>query len=455
MQSLTLCLSSSLMEQPFVLASQRLGLSLRTVQNVESLDFAAQDSDWTIVYGSMENVQNIAQRCIRQGKNPRTHLIRVIDQAWEQYFFHDLPIFASVVIPKSEADAIHLLRKLAKAKDFAQPVAAAPAKNNQQASAVDWIRASPQLAVTLNNIYKIATKPVDILMFGETGSGKDMLAKHIHQVSLRKGNFVHINCAALPDQLIESELFGVEAGAYTGATRSRPGKIELADGGTLYLDEIDSMSLVCQAKLLTTLQERGAERLGGNKFVKSSFRVIASTKIDLTEQVSKGLFRQDLLFRIEVVTLPIPPLRQRMEDIPLLFELFCQESAKLYECETPDIPPEIRAALLMHDWPGNVRELKASAERFVLGMPLTRTKVDESTKAHPGLKVMLKEYEKRLIEQALSANDQVVAKAAEALRMTPHNLYYRIKQIGIRLSSAEVDKAKQSDGIASAASQNR
>jgi DNA-binding NtrC family response regulator len=432
MQSITLCLESPTLEQPFVMACQALGINLRIVNGTQASLFKGASSDWTIVSGSLDQLQLYAKDCISNGKNPRTHLVRVIDQAWGQYFFHDLPVFASIVAPANEQDATHVLNKLSKAKDFLRQNSL-PSADSDVATrkSEEWIKASPQLATTFEMIHRVATKPVDILVFGETGSGKDILAKYIHATSARKGNFVHINCAALPDQLIESELFGVEAGAYTGATKSRPGKIEHADGGTLYLDEIDSMSLLCQAKFLTALQDRGAERLGGNKFIKSSFRVIASTKVDLSEHVAQGKFRQDLLFRIQVVTLNLPPLRQRMQDIPLLFEYFCTESAKLYEVPTPEIPAEVRHALLTHNWPGNVRELKATAERFVLGMPLTRVSQHTSNTGQPSLKEALREYERQLIRQALQANNGVVIEAAKVLGLSQHNLYYRMKQLGV------------------------
>ena len=236
----------------------------------------------------------------------------------------------------------------------------------------------------------------------------------------------------MPDQLIESELFGVEAGAYTGANKTRAGKIEHADDGTLYLDEIDSMSLACQAKLLTALQDRGAERLGGNKFIRSNFRVLASTKLDLSELVKREEFRQDLLFRIQVIAVFIPPLRQRLEDIHTLFRYFCQTAADLYELPLPDIPHEVAAALLSHTWPGNVRELKATAERYVLGMPFDKEGDIKKMSSNTPLKEALKAFEKQLIVQAIDSSKGHIATAADYLGLSQHNLYYRMKQLGVK-----------------------
>jgi two-component system C4-dicarboxylate transport response regulator DctD len=290
---------------------------------------------------------------------------------------------------------------------------------------------SPAMLSALDMAARVAPLPVDILIQGETGTGKDTFARWIHEMSKRKGQFVHINCAALPEQLIESELFGVEAGAFTGALKSRIGKLEYAHEGTLYLDEIDSMPVISQAKLLRALQDRGAERLGGHRFIQCEFRVIASTKLELNEQVELGRFRQDLLFRLNVVNLFLPPLRQRSEDIPALFQYFCQQAVLRFKVEMPKIESNTISRLLKMRWPGNVRELKAQAERFVIGVE-TSTLL-EGTDEDSSLKEALRRYEKQLIESALKQNASSVKVAAEALKTSPHALYYRMKQLGIKV----------------------
>src|SRR5436190_9996871 len=189
---------------------------------------------------------------------------------------------------------------------------------------------------------RIAPLPVDVLLQGETGAGKDMLAREIHKWSGRPGKFIAINCAAIPEQLAESELFGYEAGAFTGAVRAREGKLEAADKGTLYLDEIDSMPLGSQAKLLRALQERGVERLGGSRFYRADFRVIASTKVAIPELVQSGNFRADLYFRLNVIKIRIPSVRDSRERILPLFERFVAEAASRYNLSPPAIDGALR-----------------------------------------------------------------------------------------------------------------
>ena len=218
-------------------------------------------------------------------------------------------------------------------------------------------------------VLDLAGLPVNVLIRGETGSGKELVARCLHDFGPRaKKPFVALNCAAIPEQLFEAELFGHESGAFTGAQGKRIGKLEYADGGTLFLDEIESMPLAQQVKLLRVLQEQKLERLGSNQSIKVDLRIIAATKPDLLDEARAGRFREDLAYRLTVAQLRLPPLRERREDIPLLFEHFAQSAAeRLGRSFTPLSGPAL-GRLLSHDWPGNVRELANVAERQVLGL---------------------------------------------------------------------------------------
>jgi two-component system C4-dicarboxylate transport response regulator DctD len=218
-------------------------------------------------------------------------------------------------------------------------------------------------------VLDLAGLPVNVLIRGETGSGKELVARCLHDFGPRaKKPFVALNCAAIPEQLFEAELFGHESGAFTGAQGKRIGKLEYADGGTLFLDEIESMPLAQQVKLLRVLQEQKLERLGSNQSIKVDLRIIAATKPDLLDEARAGRFREDLAYRLTVAQLRLPPLRERREDIPLLFEHFAQSAAERLGRSFAPLSGPALGRLLSHDWPGNVRELANVAERQVLGL---------------------------------------------------------------------------------------
>ena len=293
---------------------------------------------------------------------------------------------------------------------------------------------------------RIAPLAVDVLLHGETGVGKDVLAREIHRASGRPGKFIAVNCAAIPEQLAESELFGYEAGACTGAVRSREGKLEAADKGTLYLDEVDSMPLASQAKLLRALQERGIERLGSSRFHRSDFRVVASTKASLPELVQQGQFRQDLYFRLNVITLRIPALRDTPQRILALFQEFVAEASERHGVVPPVVDAMLRARLLEHPWPGNVRELRNVAERHTLGFPaFDEEPVAMPTVAMPAsaapavdrgasLRDQIRAFEREVIVGTLKQHQGSVARASAQLQVPPNTLYYRIKTLGIQFT---------------------
>ena len=289
----------------------------------------------------------------------------------------------------------------------------------------------PEVLRAIITAQKIARITVDIVIEGETGVGKDTLARKIHAISGRPGRYIAVNCAAVPENLVESEFFGVDPGAFTGAMKARPGKIEAANNGTLYLDEIDSMPIWMQAKLLRALQERGCERLGSTRFIPSDFRTIASSRVPLERMVAQGHFRSDLYYRLNVVSLKLPALRNRASDVPKLFQRFVRQACDVMKLPYPTMTPEVESALAIYDWPGNLRELRAAASRFSLNQPPVpnKTPLDNSLP----LKDRMRGIERALIASALERHSGSVQHASQELKIPPYTLYYRVKALGIGL----------------------
>jgi len=291
---------------------------------------------------------------------------------------------------------------------------------------------SPRMSRIRDLVATLGTTTADVLILGETGTGKELVARCLHDGSSRRdGNFVAINCGGLPESLVDGELFGHAAGAFTGAAKARVGKLEHADGGTLFLDEIESMPLAAQIKLLRVLQERSLERLGSNKTIPIDCRVVAATKVDLRDLADRGLFRADLYYRLAVATLELPPLRQRREDIGLLFEFFAAQAATRYGRPKPHLDGDRLRSLLVHDWPGNVRELRNAADRWVLGLsgegPWT-VAADETT---AGFSETVDAFERMLITEALARNGMSLARTCEDLRIPKTTLFDKIRRLGI------------------------
>jgi DNA-binding NtrC family response regulator len=282
-------------------------------------------------------------------------------------------------------------------------------------------------------LLRVAATPVDVLVVGETGTGKELVARALHDFSGRSGPFVAINCAALPEALMESELFGHERGAFTGAAAARVGRIAFAHRGTLFLDEIEAMPASLQAKLLRVLQEREVQRLGSNQTQAVDVRVVAASNALLAPMIDAGDFRSDLFYRLATVTLSLLPLRERPEDILSLFEHFTAGAALRFELEPQPRPPELTERLLAHRWPGNARELKSAAERHVLGLPPLAGAALGPGDADGGASLArsLERVEAQLIRDALARHQGRVEAACGDLGISPATLYRKLKQHGL------------------------
>jgi DNA-binding NtrC family response regulator len=324
-------------------------------------------------------------------------------------------------------------------------------------------------------IEKVAETDATVLIRGESGTGKELVAREIHERSLtrRSGAFVAVNCAALPSELIESELFGHEKGAFTGAAARRRGKFEQADGGTLFLDEIGDMSANVQAKLLRALEERRIERLGGNDSIPVNVRIVSATHRPLEQEITAGNFRADLFYRLRVVTIDIAPLRERREDIPLLAESFARQSAERYHLPLRPLGQSALRRLLAYDWPGNVRELRNTIERAVIlaeGEELTardlpdeiipgpineRSRSAAEAEEPDALRVPFtedfrtdrREFERRYIARCLDESGGNVTRAASILGMHRQSLQHKLRELGLarRYVSVGGDAQEKSD----------
>jgi two-component system, NtrC family, C4-dicarboxylate transport response regulator DctD len=272
-----------------------------------------------------------------------------------------------------------------------------------------------------------------VVIYGETGTGKDMVARCLHDHSdRRRANYVPLNCGGLPEALAESELFGHEVGAFTGATRVRIGKFEHAHGGTLFLDEIESMPMAVQIKFLRALQERSIEHVGSNKPIAVDCRVIAAAKEDLKVLSDKQKFRADLYYRIGVAFIELPPLRERREDIPLLFEHFVLLAASRYQRAAPLLTSAQLGELMAHSWPGNVRELRNVADRFVLGLFGDRLNLTASGHVSgSSLPEQVEQFERSMIQEELRRHHGDVSLCAKALGVPKQTLYDKLRRLGI------------------------
>lgn len=290
---------------------------------------------------------------------------------------------------------------------------------------------SPLMVEFRHRLRAVAATDADILILGATGTGKEVAARAMHDISERADRpFVPINCAALPATLIESELFGHELGAFPGALRPRYGKFEHARGGTILLDEIGAMPLELQARLLRVVQDRTITRLGSNEPIELDVRFIATSKVDLEQEVAAGRFRADLFYRLNVVTLHLPPLSARREDLPSLFLQLVGEATARYRRDEADVPQDVIGEVIRRDWPGNVRELRNAADRFVLGLGIDNAVVGE-TAAVQDLAQQMADYERGVIAAALHAHRGSLKPVYEGLGISRKTLYEKMQKHGL------------------------
>ena len=317
-------------------------------------------------------------------------------------------------------------------------------KGEVQGGGWQLVGGSDAMKTVKHLVERVAQTPATVLIQGESGTGKELVAQAIHTLSPRvDGPFIRVNCAALTETLLESELFGHEKGAFTGAHARKLGRFELADGGTLFLDEIGELSFNVQAKLLRVLQERTLERVGGEKTIKVDVRIIAATNRDLLQEAQKGWFREDLYYRLSVFPISIPPLRKRREDIPYLAEHFLKKLKTYGHSKT--LGPGVLTQLMTYDWPGNVRELENVVERMAIisqgaiigvdGLLVYNTisKEEKGTGLFvlPREGVSLEEIEKSFLQQAMEQTGGNQSQAAKRLGLSRHAFLYRLEKYGI------------------------
>jgi DNA-binding NtrC family response regulator len=310
---------------------------------------------------------------------------------------------------------------------------------------------SPKMLKVFDLIRSLAETDSGVMITGETGTGKELVARAIHNLSRRKSKqFVAINCGAFPDTLLESELFGYEKGAFTGAVQSRAGKIELADGGTLFLDEIEAMAAPMQVKLLRVLQEREVERLGGNRKVKIGMRVIAATNVDLSLCLARGTLREDFYYRINVIPIQLPALRERLEDLPLLIDHILSRHPVAIEKKIRQVTPKVLDQMLAYHWPGNIRELENILERAIVksqgevieivDLPAPPQRIIDSWYAGNGnreisLKQWLSNSEKEYLRSLLIKYKGSISSTAKEAKVDNKTLYRKMRRHGLHKES--------------------
>lgn len=430
MTELTLCIESDELKYRLRAAAILMQASVHELSLAELLARRTLPSHWILVDYGLDAIGALIERFKSLGRRPESQIIRFIDSPWQDYVYHDLPIFASIVRPADPLSAAQVLGRLSRTKPLNFGVKACP--EDSQGPYADHFVRSPPMKHAVSQLHLLKQLPVDTVLLGPTGAGKDTAARWLHAQSGVQGDFIHVNCAALPEQLFEAELFGVMAGAFTGAHKDRSGKLEQADNGTLYLDEVDSLPLACQAKLLNALQYRGASRLGGHVFYKSSFRVVASTKAALPELVRQNRFREDLHFRLSVSQVRIPALAERLEDIVPIYKYFLAQLATRFKLEVPALSTEDIDELLSRPWQGNVRELHAVAQRHVIGLGSPCDALSEQANPHSGgLKHRLLAFEKAVLSHALLAHGGCARSASESLHIPLHSMYYRMKRFDL------------------------
>ena len=462
--SLVLCVSDSTLLARILAAAATLNAELHQITADEvGRTLVAHPDGRVLIFEDDDGFERIVAQCERCKLSTQQHLVRLVDGSDYASCVATATVCQALNIPSSDTRLADILRQLIgpSASNAGISSTGATTSNNHDRRVVSRIDneahdespielsttphaapATPVIADVNHEIYttacRIASADVDIVLVGETGTGKDWLAHYIHDQSGARGPFVAVNCPAIPETLAEAELFGVDAGAYTGATKSRAGRIESANGGTLYLDEIDSMPLTLQAKLLRVLQDRGVERVGSTVFRQLSFRVIVSTKVPLAKLVEEGKFRSDLYYRLSVVELALPVLRAQPARALELFWRYANQALMQFKLPTDrSVNPGIEAQILAHSWTGNIRELRAAAQRYALGFPAIRNSHAEASTTT--LKDMMNQYERALLVATLERCNRNVSRAAKELGVESHVLYYKLKTLCIHIAARDMD----------------
>jgi PAS domain S-box-containing protein len=389
------------------------------------------------------NPKSLLARALREKKEIRDSLTTAPEMTNEVVasaspICADNKIIGAIVLLKDITEVINLGKKLNQTTNYLNEMYNL---NSEYYKFTDIIGGSPEIQNVVQLAKRVAPMDSTVLIEGENGTGKELFAHSIHESSLRVDKpFLRVNCAAIPEHLLESEFFGHEKGSFTGASHTKVGLFELANRGTLFLDEIGDMPLLLQSKLLRVLQEREIRRIGGSKTIKVDVRIITATNRDLTEMVKQGSFREDLYYRINVITLRIPPLKERIEDIKELTHFFIQKYNKKFRKTIKGIEPGAMRVLLEHSWPGNVRELEnvmeyafLTADNERLTIENIRAKIPNTNYLHSGKEIIpLHEMERSLIKHALQVyGDSMEGKrqAAKALGISLATLYNKLKRL--------------------------
>jgi two-component system NtrC family response regulator len=360
------------------------------------------------------------------GREEREHALRAVEQGAFDYFCKPI-----------QAEELKVVLRRALQRHLIEQETRELQRRDRQ-GLDDMIGGSPAMLDVFAAIRKVAPSDATVLILGESGTGKELVARAIHRLSTRqRGAFVAINCGAIPDNLLESELFGHEKGAFTGAHVQRKGRIEMAHGGTLFLDEIGDLSLPMQVKLLRFLQERRIERVGGRQEIPVDVRVLSATNASLKEAMRAGRFREDLFYRIGVVTVSLPPLRERGEDVTVLASAFLERSAAEAQRRVPGFTREALAAVQAYSWPGNVRELENRVKRAVVmaeGARITAADLELDAAAPlegRGLRDVRAQLERETIQRTLSRHGGNVSRTAAELGLSRPTLYTLMEKLGI------------------------
>jgi len=383
---------------------------------------------------------------------PETPVVMITAHGSEKIAVEAMKLGAEDYVPKPfDNDEIRLVvRRALERTELARENRMLRARLERELGWGNLIGAGPAMRRVFATIQKVAETDLTVLIRGESGTGKELVAQALHQHSARKqGPFVAVNCAAISRELVESELFGHEKGAFTGAEARRVGRFESADGGTIFLDEIGDMLPETQAKVLRVLQERSFERVGGSKTIQVDVRVVAATHRDLERDVREGRFRQDLYYRLQVLELDMPPLRERREDVPALAARFLEQLAERHGRTARRLAPDALGALSRYAWPGNVRELRNVVERAAvlapneeiraedLSFPAARAGAEPAAEAEgqpfaDAKRTAVEQFERAFLLRALRENEGNISRTAEAIGMVRQSLQQKIRELGLR-----------------------